>query len=1626
MSYASTAVNSVKQATTTTAYAEAVKNLSLKQAQLALSTKNLSAEQQREILITAGLIKETGTLTMAQATEALTTDTRNAADVEALMLKAGLITELGAETTATFTVDAAKLQELVNTKVLTQAEAELLAIKAGVTLQSTKEAAILIASNAKLGSSFAIMGKTVGTALKGIGTKLLSFASAHPLITALIGVASVVGLVTSGTKKLREEQKRAIETARSLHEEYRGSTKSLSDNISSLESQKDEFERLSKGVDDYGKNISLSSDEYDRYKSIIAEILGYSPELIQGYDDEGNAIANKNSLIERSIELMKEEQRQKLKEMTTDEKIKTVYEGAKASWEKTKYYDGAKTRNDIANFFEAHEKSSGFLVESDIINALGLKKEWDAYRSNHLVKNIDSFVIDNIEAVTKAVKDHKQALLDLKDPRGNQVFTFDEIEKIIGKADTWQQQYADWQRDIEDAKHGMDDQFELYAQKADGYNSLTDAQKAFVNEYIKATGDIIDSDGHLLSENEIIEKAEGYTRFVKKLASDPDFEEARTKINTLFSFDKSSIPASEYEKQVNIILEELQDEFNLTDDEVMDFKIALGFTFTSDGKTQVGELLDQVKGKLKDEFDGKADELTIEELQIAAKIVADIPKNTLLSWNELQEKIKETQQAVDETTISLSDLEKASDDIGTLSTAFKELSDDGYITTKTLGEIKTATGLADGEWAKYEQKLLTAKAGSAELNQTLSELTYKMLDAKFGTIDLTNATEEEISAIETKIAATLRERGATNASAVTHDWLTKTKAEEKAVNFELSDSIEDNKNKLVEDAKACGLSTVAYAQLVAQETIFNNNSLDITDKLSKLASLQQALGQTTSVAIGLTNALAGTNIDGRIAMATAIQQYGIKRTAKGYEFNGVTYNSGMDAVNAAMSAEIIKGYKPNFEITDFSGALKDSSKSDKDTFDDSYYSEVEAWLEENEKEVERLKKEFDALNRQFENALETGNTESIKILRQKLAENAKAQKDLLHSQNEANRITQNELLQSLYQYAPSLTGKSWDEISKVEIQRIENALSKAVESAPDDATKNQAQLKLNYFKGIIDDKQSLDDAIQKNSEAWWDADEDIADGWRSAIDARTENSEDWISTQKDLNNLTVEEELAAYKRIIGYHEDYLSQILADESLSKEAREALWAEYYKSQKDYEIEYHKLVVDSIKNSLQQAYDDFEERINKRKEALDFEKEQLSSLSTLLGKYYDVMNSIDEEQYNITKELEASKTMTEYLDEETRKLLFSQEDYNILYEELNRLKEKGNSLQEKYQQDIMNATLENISEITSNYERQYDIMLKQYEIAKAELEVAKKRQQLDNVLAEKNIKMLIDGRWRWVANTQDVINAQSELADAEHNVTKAQSGLNQTTEEHKLQSMINSLETTGNKMDAMLERRKNKLDSILESFEQKPAELSEILAEISASGVTTISEVCGKVSGALGDLYRSLTGKSVNVPSPVSSSGDSNRFTINGTAYNPKTMDLGEDGSITLYYDDNGKLISHGGLNKYASGTKSAAPGLAWIGEGKDGSEFLAKNGHLIPINQPTLANLNGGEMVFNHAQMQNLWKWSDFNPSRLLVKNPQGNIDNSNCNNINIGDLRLDATSGVGKELADVLYRIKNMR
>jgi sugar-specific transcriptional regulator TrmB len=164
----------------------------------------------------------------------------------------------------------------------------------------------------------------------------------------------------------------------------------------------------------------------------------------------------------------------------------------------------------------------------------------------------------------------------------------------------------------------------------------------------------------------------------------------------------------------------------------------------------------------------------------------------------------------------------------------------------------------------------------------------------------------------------------------------------------------------------------------------------------------------------------------------------------------------------------------------------------------------------------------------------------------------------------------------------------------------------------------------------------------------------------------------------------------------------------------------------------------------------------------------------------------------------ELEASKEMYEWLDEKTRALLFNQEDYNELCETLNTIENESLRLSNEYEKALSGATANTIEEITSKYQRQYELLMSSYEIAKADLEVAKKKAKLNNVLKERNVRMFIDGKWQWVANTQDVIDAKKEYANAEYEAKNARIQKEQTENIGKLTAQQNALRTTINKFD------------------------------------------------------------------------------------------------------------------------------------------------------------------------------------------------------------------------------------
>ena len=490
----------------------------------------------------------------------------------------------------------------------------------------------------------------------------------------------------------------------------------------------------------------------------------------------------------------------------------------------------------------------------------------------------------------------------------------------------------------------------------------------------------------------------------------------------------------------------------------------------------------------------------------------------------------------------------------------------------------------------------------------------------------------------------------------------------------------------------------------------------------------------------------------------------------------------------------------------------------------------------------------------------------------------------------------------------------------------------------------------------------------------------------------------------------------------------------------------------------------LISNISSSIEELITKKEAQISKRKESLNFYSEQLNSKQTVTQAYFDVANAVRDAFNDIDKSLKASKAMVEYLNEDTRELLFNQKDYNILSSELNDILKKSNALKREYTYKIETASKENLAEITSEYQMQNGLLMKRYEIAKAELEVAKKRTQLDNVLNERNVRMFINGAWQWVANTQDVINAQNELADAANAQAQADDSLSQTKVINAFTEERNKLATEVNLLDKELADFREKWKDIQDGMKLKGQSLNSMLKTMVESNLPRLQDVMNRFGDGLAELLDGITGetpsaliKQIEATGGVDgSSAQTAPPEGNTLAYIPtvgeKLIHSDSDGNITtkglpegtVVHTDDGdyKIVSkwtdgakHNPYSGYwsikldeknADGTRYTSGGVTLMGE--DGEEiYIPSDGRFIPITQPTIGNIPSGGIVFNSEQMKNLrtmWDMSNLslagNTSFISGAQPQ-TIDNSNCNNVIINGMTVDSGSADGQALISALRR-----
>jgi chromosome segregation ATPase len=202
-------------------------------------------------------------LSVKEAILALTSEKVNDEDQKSILLKAGLITETEAESFATNKNTIAKGKNLSITKLLS-------------------------------------IGYKRLAATIGISTATL---------TAFIGVAVGIVAAVVAIEKLivtEEELNKQLEELNSKWNELSSTISESAKAFQSLKTQSDEmiprYAKLAQGVDRYGKNVSLTDEEFSEFISLNNQLGEMFPELVIGYDSNSNAILSLSGNVDTLTE----------------------------------------------------------------------------------------------------------------------------------------------------------------------------------------------------------------------------------------------------------------------------------------------------------------------------------------------------------------------------------------------------------------------------------------------------------------------------------------------------------------------------------------------------------------------------------------------------------------------------------------------------------------------------------------------------------------------------------------------------------------------------------------------------------------------------------------------------------------------------------------------------------------------------------------------------------------------------------------------------------------------------------------------------------------------------------------------------------------------------------------------------------------------------------------------------------------------------------------------------------------------------------------------------------------------------------------------------------------------------
>ena len=253
----------------------------------------------------------------------------------------------------------------------------------GIPLEESKRADRLAEGIGRIGSAAMTAGQgcmALGNTLKSMGFEAAgnaatSFGSAlsnlgmiinglPSLITALGNPAVLagtlaVGAIAAATVAYQNYIQKIKDNAEKITTDFKDKNEKHQTNVNNLESYREDFARLSAGVDQNGMNVSLDTSDYDRYLQIVDDIAAINPEIVEGYNAQGHAIINNNKALQETLDLEKKRQKDAFNTYIDDDSTEALQK-ARDLQKVGKYIDERGNYQPGNKFYDSERKTDGY------------------------------------------------------------------------------------------------------------------------------------------------------------------------------------------------------------------------------------------------------------------------------------------------------------------------------------------------------------------------------------------------------------------------------------------------------------------------------------------------------------------------------------------------------------------------------------------------------------------------------------------------------------------------------------------------------------------------------------------------------------------------------------------------------------------------------------------------------------------------------------------------------------------------------------------------------------------------------------------------------------------------------------------------------------------------------------------------------------------------------------------------------------------------------------------------------------------------------------------------------------------------------------------------------------------